>query len=235
MITRTRIVLLVILSSILILIAGTLAYPVFGFFGFREKAPADADVILQDAMFKPADESYTDEETNLVFPARSANYQKVLVRKNFNPVFGTTVHYENPNGSFADIYLYRLDTGAKAVSPAEFEQNYQETHKRILNMKNDLEGDLDVSVQEIPENIYPGAVSNDSSSVHAVSFQIKIEEEEVLSHLIMFEKNGTIVKIRMTDPLPLSETAALDNQIFLADLLKQINPEDSVQRTDKKS
>ena len=158
-----------------------------------------------------------------------------MVRKNFNPVFGTTVHYENPNGSFADIYLYRLDTGAKAVSPAEFEQNYQETHKRILNMKNDLEGDLDVSVQEIPENIYPGAVSNDSSSVHAVSFQIKIEEEEVLSHLIMFEKNGTIVKIRMTDPLPLSETAALDNQIFLADLLKQINPEDSVQRTDKKS
>lgn len=88
----------------------------------------------QDIFLRPALESFVDESTGLEFPALLDSFQKVRVRKNLNPVFGTVVRYENEAGSCADVYIYSLDTGAKAVSQAMFEKHCRETDQDILNL-----------------------------------------------------------------------------------------------------
>ena len=88
----------------------------------------------QDIFLRPALESFVDEDTGLEFPALLDSFQKVRVRKNLNPVFGTVVRYENEAGTCADVYIYSLDTGAKAVSRTMFEKHCRETDQDILNL-----------------------------------------------------------------------------------------------------
>ena len=59
----------------------------------------------QDIFLRPAMESFVDKDTLLVFPAQVDTFQKVRVRKNENPVFGTVVRYENEAGTCADVYI----------------------------------------------------------------------------------------------------------------------------------
>ena len=88
----------------------------------------------QDVFLRPAMEAFVDKDTLLVFPAQVDTFQKVRVRKNENPVFGTVVRYENEMGSCADVYIYSLDTGAKPVQQDIFEKHCQETDQGILSL-----------------------------------------------------------------------------------------------------
>ena len=88
----------------------------------------------QDVFLRPALEDFIDKDTKLVFPAIVDTFQKVRVRKNENPVFGTVVRYENEAGTCADVYIYSLDTGAKEVGVDEFEKHFQETDQGILKL-----------------------------------------------------------------------------------------------------
>ena len=88
----------------------------------------------QDIFLRPALEAFVDKDTLLVFPAQVDTFQKVRVRKNENPVFGTVVRYENEDGTCADVYIYSLDTGAKPVQQDMFEAHCRETDEGILKM-----------------------------------------------------------------------------------------------------
>ena len=88
----------------------------------------------QDVFLRPALEDFIDKDTKLVFPAIIDTFQKVRVRKNENPVFGTVVRYENESGTCADVYIYSLDTGAKEVRADDFEKHFQETDQGILKL-----------------------------------------------------------------------------------------------------
>lgn len=88
----------------------------------------------QDVFLRPAMESFIDKDTMLEFSAQIDTFQKVRVRKNENPVFGTVIRYENEAGSCADVYIYSLDTGAKAVTREMFEKHCQETDQDIMDM-----------------------------------------------------------------------------------------------------
>ena len=88
----------------------------------------------QDIFRRPAMEAFVDKDTLLVFPAQVDTFQKVRVRKNENPVFGTVVRYENELGSCADVYIYSLDTGAKPVRRDMFEKHCRETDHDILEL-----------------------------------------------------------------------------------------------------
>lgn len=88
----------------------------------------------QDVFLRPAMEEFVDKDTRLVFPAQVDTFQKVRVRKNENPVFGTVVRYENELGSCADVYIYSLDTAAKPVPQEMFEKHCRETDRGIMNL-----------------------------------------------------------------------------------------------------
>ena len=77
----------------------------------------------QDVFLRPAMEEFVDKDTRLVFPAQIDTFQKVRVRKNENPVFGTVVRYENESGACADVYIYSLDTDATPVRRDMFEKH----------------------------------------------------------------------------------------------------------------
>ena len=61
--------------------------------------------VAQDVFLRPALEDFIDKDTKLGFPAIVDTVQKVRVRKNENPVFGTVVRYENEAGTCADVYI----------------------------------------------------------------------------------------------------------------------------------
>lgn len=88
----------------------------------------------QDIFLRPAMEEFIDKDTRLVFQAQIDTFQKVRVRKNENPVFGTVVRYENELGSCADVYIYSLDTAAKPVLQETFEKHCKETDQGIMNL-----------------------------------------------------------------------------------------------------
>ena len=88
----------------------------------------------QDIYLRPALEAFVDNDTKLVFPAQIDTFQKVRVRKNDNPVFGTVVRYENELGSCADVYIYSLDTAGKQVQQDAYEKHCRETDQDILNL-----------------------------------------------------------------------------------------------------
>ncbi len=101
-----------------------------GFLCFCGALAAEA----QDVFLRPAMEAFVDKDTLLVFPAQIDTFQKVRVRKNENPVFGTVVRYENETGSCADVYIYSLDTGAKPVPRTMLQKHFEETDLDIMKM-----------------------------------------------------------------------------------------------------
>ena len=111
----------------------------------------------QDVFLRPALEDFIDKDTKLVFPAIIDTFQKVRVRKNENPVFGTVVRYENESGTCADVYIYSLDTGAKAVRQDDFEKHFQETDEGILKLSEQNAKIKSVSRLEKPGRKTPGA------------------------------------------------------------------------------
>jgi len=145
----------------------------------------------QDIFLRPAMESFIDKETGLEFPAIVDSFQKVRVRKNENPVFGTVVRYENEAGTCADVYIYSLDTGAKAVSQDMFEKHFQETDLGILDMPSKNRNIQSVKHIEIPGRKAPG----NSFEAH---YQIQNGSTKMDSILYLALYRGKLVKIRVT-------------------------------------
>ena len=130
----------------------------------------------QDVFLRPATEAFVDKDTLLVFPAQVDTFQKVRVRKNENPVFGTVVRYENELGSCADVYIYSLDTSAKPVPQELFEKHCRETDLGIMNLsklnpKINVQH-LDAAGRKAPESGFEAfyRIQNGSSQMDSVLY-----------------------------------------------------------------
>lgn len=146
---------------------------IVGFLCICSALPAAA----QDVFLRPAMETFIDKETGLEFPAIVDTFQKVRVRKNENPVFGTVVRYENEAGTCADVYIYSLDTGAKAISRDTFEKHCRETDLGILDMPSKSRNiqsvkHIEVSGRKAPENGFEAhyRIQNGSVQMDSVLF-----------------------------------------------------------------
>ena len=145
----------------------------------------------QDIFLRPAMESFVDKDTGLEFPAIVDTFQKVRVRKNENPVFGTVVRYENEAGTCADVYIYSLDTGAKAVRQDMFEKHCRETDEGILKMSENNRNIKSVKHIEAPERKAPET----GFEAHYSILNGTVQMDSVL-YLALYR--GKLVKVRVT-------------------------------------
>lgn len=145
----------------------------------------------QDIFLRPAMESFVDRDTLLVFPAQIDTFQKVRVRKNENPVFGTVVRYENEDGTCADVYIYSLDTGAKPVQRDLYEKHCRETDQGILEMPAQNPKITSVTHIEAPGRKAPG----DGYESH---YRIRNGATEMDSVLYLALYRGKLIKIRIS-------------------------------------
>lgn len=165
------------------LVAGAVA----GFLCFCGIFAAEA----KDVFFRPAMEAFIDKDTLLVFPAQVETFQKVRVRKNENPVFGTVVRYENELGTCADVYIYSLDTGAKPVQQDMYEKHCRETELDILKMPDQNPKITSVAHAETPGRKAPG-------NGYEALFRIQYGTSQLDSILYLALYEGKLVKVRIS-------------------------------------
>ena len=145
----------------------------------------------QDIFLRPAMESFVDKDTGLEFPAIVDTFQKVRVRKNENPVFGTVVRYENEAGTCADVYIYSLDTGAKAVRQDMFEKHCKETDEGILKMSENNRNIKSVKHIDAPGRKAPGTGFEAHYSIQNGTVRM-----DSILYLALYR--GKLVKVRVT-------------------------------------
>ena len=145
----------------------------------------------QDVFLRPALEDFIDKDTKLVFPAIIDTFQKVRVRKNENPVFGTVVRYENESGTCADVYIYSLDTGAKEVRADDFEKHFLETDQGILKLAEQNSRIKAVSRLESPDRKTPGPGRE-------ARYRIESLPDPMDSILYLALYRGKLVKLRVS-------------------------------------
>ena len=145
----------------------------------------------QDVFLRPALEDFIDKDTKLVFPAIIDTFQKVRVRKNENPVFGTVVRYENESGTCADVYIYSLDTGAKEVRADDFEKHFLETDQGILKLAEQNSRIKAVSRLETPDRKTPGPGRE-------ARYRIESLPDPMDSILYLALYRGKLVKLRVS-------------------------------------
>ena len=144
----------------------------------------------QDIFRRPAMEAFVDKDTLLVFPAQVDTFQKVRVRKNENPVFGTVVRYENESGACADVYIYSLDTGAKPVRRDAFDKHCRETDQGILDLPAQ-NPKITVEHLDAPERKAPA----DGFEAH---YRIRNGSTPMDSVLYLALYKGKLVKVRIS-------------------------------------
>ena len=145
----------------------------------------------QDVFLRPAMETFVDKDTRLMFPALVDSFQKVRVRKNENPVFGTVVRYEDEAGTCADVYIYSLDTGAKAVEKDEFEKHFRETDEGILKMPEQNLKIQTVKHIEAPDRKAP-------APGHEAHYRIQNGSTMMDSILYLALFRGKLIKLRVS-------------------------------------
>lgn len=145
----------------------------------------------QDIFMRPAMEAFVDKDTMLVFPAQVDTFQKVRVRKNENPVFGTVVRYENESGTCADVYIYSLDTGAKPVQQDMFEKHCRETDEGILALSEQNPKITQVTHVEVPERKTP-------EGGFEMQYRIQNGSTPMDSVLYLALYRGKLVKVRIS-------------------------------------
>ena len=180
-------------SLILVLFAAGAAFPAGPLFAAAEQ------VFIR----RHASEEYRHPETQLAFPARVETFEKVMVRVNPDPEIGVGVSYESESGCLADVYIYR--------NPERFDDHAEKTFRRILDApkKSSLIRSCDALGE--PET---------DEGVFIARFRMAVEGETLISRLILFEKNGYYVKVRITAP----ELAEQDDDFalrFAETMLKQ--------------
>ena len=188
----------------------------------------------QDIFRRPAMESFVDKDTLLVFPAQIDTFQKVRVRKNENPVFGTVVRYENETGTCADVYIYSLDTGAKPVSREMFEKHCRETDRDILNLS---EQNPKIKAERLEA---PGRKAPEGG--YEMFYRIRNGSTPMDSVLFLALYKGKLVKVRISySPEDADEITHAGLFIdFLAAMLNKDNaparkPEAEPRQDDRKS
>lgn len=144
---------------------------------------------------RPGAETYYDPDTKIEFPSKAGKFRKIAVRKNLNPVHGTTVRYVGENGEYADVYIYSLDTAANKVSGNELKAHIAEVEKNILAMpeKSDI-------IKKVVKRNDDNLVTSKNDVLYAAAYNINIDGELMISRLTICLKNGKIVKIRITYP-----------------------------------
>ena len=148
--------------------------------------------VLTGAEFvrKPASADYKDPGTGLIFHPRVHDFEKISVRINPDPRFGTTVAYENEAGTFADIFLYRLSAEQnKPVTKEEFRTHADQTIRNLLLMNKRSTQIKSVKQLKLEHTLPVQA---------AAAFQITVRDETFLSHLYLWEYKNCIVKVRIT-------------------------------------
>jgi len=149
-------------------------------------------VFAQDVFLRPALEDFIDKDTKLVFPAIIDTFQKVRVRKNENPVFGTVVRYENESGTCADVYIYSLDTGAKEVRRDEFEKHFRETDEGILKL-----AEQNVKIKAVSRIEKPARETTPGDGREAY-YRIESTAAPMDSVLYLALYRGKLVKLRVS-------------------------------------
>ena len=144
----------------------------------------------QDVFLRPATEAFVDKDTLLVFPAQVDTFQKVRVRKNENPVFGTVVRYENELGTCADVYIYSLDTGAKPVQQDMFVKHCLETDQGILNLSTQ-NPKIKVARLEAPAHNAP-------EGGYETFYRIQNGSTQMDSVLYLTHYKGKLIKVRIS-------------------------------------
>ncbi|MBQ7730666.1 MAG: hypothetical protein IJT68_02375 [Lentisphaeria bacterium] len=144
----------------------------------------------QDIFRRPAMEAFVDKDTLLVFPAQVDTFQKVRVRKNENPVFGTVVRYENESGACADVYIYSLDNAAKPVHRDMFEKHCLETDRGILN--------LSAQNPKIKVERLDAPARNVSSGGYEAHYRIRNGSTQMDSVLYLALYKGKLIKVRIS-------------------------------------
>ena len=132
---------------------------------------------------RQASEEYRHAETGLVFPSRVDAFEKVMVRINPDPEIGVGISYEDESGNLADVYIYR--------NAEPFEGHAEKTFRRILDAPKQSKLIRSSEALSEPETV---------DGVFSVAFRMTVEGETLISRLILFEKNGYYVKIRITNP-----------------------------------
>jgi len=145
----------------------------------------------QDVFLRPAMETFVDKDTRLMFPALVDSFQKVRVRKNENPVFGTVVRYEDEAGTCADVYIYSLDTGAKAVRKDEFEKHFRETDEGILKMP-----EQNLKIQSVKHIEAPDRKAPETG--HEAHYRIQSGSTQMDSILFLALFRGKLIKLRVS-------------------------------------
>lgn len=153
-----------------------------------QEQKADAPKIV----YRPADASFKDEFTGLIFKSRISGYNKFAVSCNVNPAYGTIIRYQN-EVACGDVYIYSLDSKGNPVSPEAAEKEFKDVVQTIRTMPErsslveavTLKSDTGL---ELPAGVY------------GQRFQIKANGEEMKSLLILFLYKGRIVKIRVSYP-----------------------------------
>jgi len=148
----------------------------------------------QVVIHRQASEEYRHPETELTFPARVETFEKVMVRINPDPEIGVGISYENETGSLADVYIYR--------NAEPFDEHAEKTFRRILDTPKKSKLIRACDALDEPET---------AEGVFIARFRMAVEGETLISRLILFEKNGYYVKIRITVP----ETAEQEDDFAL--------------------
>ncbi len=149
----------------------------------------------QDAprvVYRPSEEAFKDESTALIFNSRIGGYNKFAVSNNINPVYGTTIRYQN-EVACGDIYIYSLDTKGSPVTPEAAEKEFKAVKESIRTMPERCSLVKSVLLKkdfglELPAGAY------------GQRFLIQSGDGEIKSLLILFLYKGKIIKIRASCP-----------------------------------
>lgn len=132
---------------------------------------------------RQASEEYRNPETELRFPARVDAFEKVMVRVYPDPELGVSVSYEDETGSLADVYIYR--------NAESFDDHAEKAFRRVLETPK---------VSSLIKTSESLGEPENAAGVFTARFRMSVEGETLISRLILFEKNGFYVKIRITNP-----------------------------------
>jgi hypothetical protein len=179
----------------------------------------------QDIFLRPALEAFVDKDTMLVFPAQVDTFQKVRVRKNENPVFGTVVRYENETGTCADVYIYSLDTGAKPVRQDMFEEHCRETDEGILKMP-----EQNPKITSVEHIAAPAGKTPEGG--YEAHYRILSGSTPMDSVLFLALYHGKLVKVRISYS-PEDTDESEHARLFVAAVAAMLNPEKTAEKQDK--
>ena len=149
---------------------------------------------------RPANEAYLEPELNISFPADAGEFRKQEVVRSLNPLIGTTIHYINPDGDCADIYIYSLPDVEKEISSSVAEAHFQSAKQAILTLPARKEITLKKTelVRERPLRIVSSGQTVFANGFSAEFRFVWADKTEQYSLLQIIPYKEKIIKLRIT-------------------------------------